>query len=303
MRSASSVRSREESRSNSAVNDRLLVQFPVADQVRKTVDSRASQIFRVIQIIDVRNYTRAGLVRVVDDRAIELRAELLNRAVAIVHPDLDEIDFARDLLADNPPGLHFGCDTVCRWFQRRIGWAGVGRSDTAACYAEECPAVGFLLPADLKRQIARVGAERQDRAHSGVRVTTEMVGKIVVRVILRRIAEVLLITDMDVRIDERWHHGLAGKIHSRGPRRSVDGSLLPHFDDMPVLHQERGTLHWRTASIDDEALSFVKHGLRSGDAGKPAQASRGQQEPGFSLHRTRLNPWPLERSHPARIAI
>ena len=50
------------------------------------------QPLRILEREDVRGDAQLVLVRLVDDRAVELRRQLLVLAVAVVHPDLDDVD-------------------------------------------------------------------------------------------------------------------------------------------------------------------------------------------------------------------
>ena len=52
------------------------------------------------------------LVRFVDDREIQFRRQLLRAAISIVDPDLDELRFDFDIVADSLPRLRHGGDGI-----------------------------------------------------------------------------------------------------------------------------------------------------------------------------------------------
>ena len=88
--------------------------------------------------------------------AVELRRQLLVLAVAIVDPDLDDVDLLRGELLHRLAALGLGRDPV-----RHVGAARLGHGDAAAG-AEEARGAGDRLAAHLE-QLVVVAAE----AHRG----------------------------------------------------------------------------------------------------------------------------------------
>ena len=76
----------------------LVVDVAVAHAVREGVDAGLQQPLRVLEREDVRGDAELVLVRFVDDGAVELGRQLLELAVAIVDPDLDDVDLLRGVL-------------------------------------------------------------------------------------------------------------------------------------------------------------------------------------------------------------
>ena len=74
--------------------DELVVDVLVAHHVGEAVDAGAHQVLDVVEGGDVRHHAHVVLVRLVDDRAIEVGLELLHGAVAVVDPDLDQVGLA-----------------------------------------------------------------------------------------------------------------------------------------------------------------------------------------------------------------
>src|SRR5690606_9995451 len=106
-------------------------------------------------------------VRLVDDRAIELRRKLLVLPVAIVHPDLDEVDLALGELAHGRAALLLGRDPV--W---SLGAAGLGHRDAAARGVEPGGGRNVLL-ANLERDV-RILAETCGRADAEPRTRAQV---------------------------------------------------------------------------------------------------------------------------------
>ncbi len=68
--------------------------------MRKAIDARVDEIDRIVVIEDVRDHAQAAHVCFIDDHPIERRRQLGRAAVAIVDPDLDDVDFAGGELQD-----------------------------------------------------------------------------------------------------------------------------------------------------------------------------------------------------------
>ena len=96
------------------------------------VHSGAQQILRVGQRGDVRHDAETMFVRFVDDGAIQLRLQLLDRAIPVVHPDLDEVRLAGGELPDLRAGVVFGRHAVRR-IAHRHARSGVGIANPGRC--------------------------------------------------------------------------------------------------------------------------------------------------------------------------
>ena len=260
----------------------------VADHVREDVDTRAKQILRVTQIGRVHRDSQLVLVRFVDDGAIELGRQLLDRAAAIVNPRLDQPDLARHQF------LHRRACAFRRGHRKRR-LPHVVRTDLdqrrqpAAC-RQEPRSVGILasedVVADLERQLAEVAPHRLARGDTEVREPVHVVEDVLSRVVDRPARQVLHVADVRVPIDECRNDGLAAQIYASGTRRCLNFTASSHASESRVLDEERGALDRRVAVADDEARPLVEGGARRGwllgaclsepDEGK--QAGDGDQE-------------------------
>ena len=155
----------------------LVVDFLVPDEMGKRVDAGAREILGVVQIEDVCDHARVERVRLVDDRAIQRGAQLRHRAVAIVDPDLDEVDLVRDLFANRATRFLFGGDAIRRRLQFRRPGSGIGRRYAAAGREKQRAAqrAGSLLRANLRRQLSRLGTQRCDGGDARIGVAIELI--------------------------------------------------------------------------------------------------------------------------------
>src|SRR5688572_29149471 len=75
--------------------DEFVIHVPVAYAMSETVNARPQQFLGIREIEDVRDHAQIMRVGFVDDRAIHGGRQLLHGAVAIVHPDLDDVYLLR----------------------------------------------------------------------------------------------------------------------------------------------------------------------------------------------------------------
>src|ERR1051325_988946 len=92
-----------------------------ARDMAEAVDAGAQQVLRVLERRDVRHDADAVRVRLVDDRAIEVRLQLLHRAAAIVDPDLDHVRTAGGEFTHVAVRIVLGGDAVRRVAHRHAG--------------------------------------------------------------------------------------------------------------------------------------------------------------------------------------
>ena len=78
----------------------LVVDVAVAHAVGERINARPQQPLRIVEREDVRGHPQSALVRFLDDRAVEVRRQLLVLPVAVVDPDLDDVDLLRGELLD-----------------------------------------------------------------------------------------------------------------------------------------------------------------------------------------------------------
>ena len=105
-------------------------------------------------------------------------------------------------------------------------------------------APGQQLVAELKRQLAEVGAHRLAGGNAEVGEPMHVVEDVLARVVLRPAGEVLHVADVRVRVDERGNDRLAGQIDARRTRRRLQVALLADAREPVVLDDEGGAFDW-----------------------------------------------------------
>ena len=101
--------------------DGFVVDVLVADAVREGVEIGAHQSFRIVHVEDVRGDAQTEFVRLVDDGGILFRCHLLDLALPVVDPDLDDVDLVRRELLHGLAAFRLGVDLERRapWFEPR----------------------------------------------------------------------------------------------------------------------------------------------------------------------------------------
>ena len=212
--------------------DEPVVHHLVAHQVHQAVDAGVDQAVRVLQVVDVRQRQHPVLVRFLDDRAINLRGELLHAPEAVVHPDLHRVGLhCRQLPHALAPFLGGG---------DREGRVGDGRNAGPAIRSRH-PAAGRkqarrasrLLGSHLERQRAHVGARAQHGRQAVEGIALQVLDDVVVAVDLGTEGHAVEEADVHVSADHRGHHRLAGEVHTRATLRRGQLALPPHLSDFP----------------------------------------------------------------------
>ena len=157
-------------------------------------------------IEDVRVDLQPVLVALVDDRPEEIRRQPGRAAVAIVHPDLDQVHLPGGELLHRLPRLVFG-----RHFVRDPGVGGAARSrirraDAAAGDAQTRAAQlsRFLVGANLVRDVAFFDALRLDGRDAEIQRAIEIVDDVFAREVVRAVGEASLEAGVPVRVDQAW---------------------------------------------------------------------------------------------------
>ena len=164
-------------------------------------------------------------MRFVDDGPIQIGCELADRAAAVVHPRLDDPDVA-------PGDLFDGGARACHR-RHRIGrlphvvGTNLGERREAAARSQKPRGIGVRLVSNLKRQLAKVRAHGLARGDAEVREAMQVVEDVFPGVVLGPAREVLHVTDVGVRVDERWNHRLARQIDASRSGRRLHVAFLP----------------------------------------------------------------------------
>ena len=233
----------------------------VADHVSKHVDACPQQVLGFAQSGCMHRHAQSMFVGLVEDRAVQVGRQRLDRAASGVHPRLDQRDLEpRQFLHVGTGALDCGHHVrgvahvlVADFFEWRQASAGSQKSRRIGMLASAC-----LVP-DLKRQLAEVAAHRLAGRHAEIREPIQVVEDVLARVILRPAREVLHVADVRMRIDQGGDDGLAGEVHPTHIGASQVFALATHTDETTGLNQERGSLDRRGPVSRDESCSLIQN--------------------------------------------
>ena len=250
--------------------DELGVDVAIAHAVRQEIHAGLQERFRVGQIEHVRCDTQVARVRLLDDRAKDLRLHLLGRAEVVVHADLD------------PVGVE-----VRRDIEGRTGLMRIGRRDHRP-RQEDARASEIRRALRVARAEARlpIAAQTHDRRHAIPRVEAKLPGDVLSGVELRRALQAARVADVPVRVHETGDHRAPAQVDSRRALWHGDVGGRSDRDNPPVLDDENGMGDGRRTSAVDErgASERLDAGgrrrrrwrLRGGAAGK-RQAAENEE--------------------------
>ena len=254
--------------------DQLVVH--VGNHVREDVDAGAQQILGVAQIGGVDRHPKPVLVRLVDDRAVQIRRELLDGTAAVVDPGLDDPHAPGDELLHGGPGA-LGCGDRERRLPHVVG-ADLRQRRQPSPGGEESSRVGMLsgedLVAQLKRQLAEVAAHRLAGRNAEIREPAHVVEDVLARVVGGAARQVLHVADVRVPIDERGDHRLAGQVDAGRTRGRRHLATPPDAREPASLDEKGRVLDRARAVAGDQACAFVQRdccGLRRTLAPGPSQ--------------------------------
>ena len=118
------------------------------------------------------------------------------------------------------------------------------------------------LVAELKRQLAEIGAHRLAGGDAEVREPVHVVEDVLARVVLRPARQVLHVADVGVRIDQRGDDRLAGQIDARRAGRRLHLALAADSREAAALDEEGGALNRRAVAAGNQPRAFVQHRIR-----------------------------------------
>jgi hypothetical protein len=223
----------------------------------------------------MRQHADAVFVCLVDDRAVEIGSELLDRAAAVVDPDLDHVDFFGGKLLHVRARLGLRGDA--------IGGVAHGSARSRARHAEAAPCrakerARRHLRAQLVGEVAARRAGLEDRGHAVIGEAVERIEEVLARVVLRPEAQPLAVAHVHMRVDERRDHGLAGEVHMRRAGRDRDRAASANLRDPVAFDHESGILDRCAAVARDEPRAF-EYRLRARGRGFRGQHQAGSDQP------------------------
>jgi hypothetical protein len=138
---------------------------------------------------------------------------------------------------------------------------GVGRTDAAAGdqQARAAEPARRLLGTDFERELAFLDALRHDGGDAEIKRAVQVVDDVFPRVIRRGVREAFLEARVPVRIDERRHHRLAGKIDALDAGGRAKLALAPDAGNHPAVDQKRRLVDGRAAIAGNQPRAFVQH--------------------------------------------
>ena len=237
----------------------LVVHVAITDRMKEPIDARPKKTLRIVERRDVCEHAQLMLVRLVDDGAIQDGAQLRHRAVAVVDPDLDEVDVLRRQFPDVLSGLALAGDAIRRIAHRRVR-TGIGRSEAAPCRPND--RAWMRIVAQPKREVAAIGARAADGRNAEVGETIQLVDDRVAGEVLGTERRTASVTKMRVDVHERRHHGLAAQVHPPKAGRRLQLSLPAHAHERIALHDERRSFDGGTAVTGDQTRAVEQHGRR-----------------------------------------
>jgi hypothetical protein len=208
-------------------------------------------------------------MRFVDYRAVHFRRELVEHAVTIVDPNLEDVDIEGRLLAHRGP-----CLLCTRQPVRNLRAPGLRGRHPATRRAIQRSARKHLA-AHLKHRRAVVEAKTHGRTHAEVRATGQILNE-----------SGALAAQMRVRVHDRRHDRKAGEVHAHGVRgnrhltRSADCQKTAIGNHQRCVFERRGPVaddHARTYERGDASCCSGRR--RRGFGCRPLAGGDSQAEP------------------------
>ena len=237
--SVGKIRHEDDVRPRLDQRDECLVDVFVAHPVGEGVEPGFQQPHGILEREDVRRDAERVLVGLIDHCAIQIRRELLVFAVAVVNPDLDQVDLLRGELLHGLPSFRLGRNPV-----GRFRTTGLRHGDPASRRAKPRGAGNRLVP-HLERRVIRVLAEAQDRGDAVVRLALQLIHKG-----LSRLCEVR------VCVDDRRHDRFARQVHASRARGRLHLTRSADLGEPRAIDDEDGIFDGRVAIADNEPRSF-----------------------------------------------
>ncbi len=234
----------------------------VADHVREPIHPGAHQRLDVDEARRMNDDPHLALVRLVDDRLVKRRRELLDRPAPGIDPGLDHLDAVGGQLRNRLPRVVLGRDQMRR--VPHVVWLDlVDRSEPAAGREKSCRVrvlSGPRLVAQPEWQIAEIGAHGHARGNPEVSELVHVIEDVLARVILRSAAQVAHVADVRMGIDQRRDDGLAREIDARGTGRNLHVGTAPGRNNAVALNDERGIFDDAGVAVDQPRTLEHRHG-------------------------------------------
>ncbi len=207
--------------------------------MRKGVDPGAEQSLRVLEVEDMRGHPETMLVRLVDDRRVNLRCHLLVLAASRIDPDLDDVDL---LLRQFQHRLAAFLRAVYPVRNRRAPRLLHG---DASARAQKPRRAGDSLIAQIEHVVV-IRAEAERGAHAVVGAHLQVPDE-----------HVAILAEMNVSIDDHRHDRLAREIDAPGAGGHANVAPPADLCDLfPVDHQGPVVDH---APVADDQPRAVVH--------------------------------------------
>ena len=217
------------------------------------------QVLLVLKRQRVCNDENVSYLSLVEDGCVDLWPQLYLRAtslVARVDPDLDDSDPLGRLGPHDISSLGRGrhvMDAPESLIVREPGIRATARCADTGRHEIPCATdlSDPLLTPHLQRDLFPVASGGNDRAHTVVRVTIQVVDEVVTREVLGSPTGVFLPAKMCMRVDESRHHRPTRQVHHRRAGRHIQFTRSSaHGGDDVTLHNKSGVLDDSTVAHD-----------------------------------------------------
>ena len=199
----------------------FIIDILIANAMGKDVHIGAKQALGIIEIEDVRRNADAVLVRFIDGGTIQFRSELLVLSVAVIDPELDQVDTAGRLRPNGFPGFLLRVDPMDDASPRL-------RPGDAQPRGTEPRGAGNFLVANRQRFLGVVRTHADGSAHAEPGALAQVVDE---RVAAR--------VHVHVGIHDHRHDGHAAEIHARGAFRRSDFTGSAHRHENASVDDDR----------------------------------------------------------------
>src|SRR4029434_8859831 len=196
-----------------------------------------------------------AIVRLIDNGGILLRSHLLDLALALVDPDLDDVSPVRGVLLNRLTGFSLAVDLERR-AARFVSGDALSRAEEARGTRDE-----FVAQAEKFKAV-------QAKAQRGADAEISALFQVPYEPVAGR-------AEMGVRVDDHRHHGLTGEIHTPGAVGHANVGLTADLRDSCALHDQCRVLDHPSVAYDQPRAFERGDGLRGRRTSESGKETKG----------------------------